>query len=158
MLEISLLGEISRRFLSALVARYPTFLEYSTMVEQSEPDGLSLSICIPSPTGDEGRAVYIWVDESVTPSVGFGPGHTHCEADDLGIVQAIALVGAVLSDHILVATDMGGKFDGHSAWLDLRDPLALISELTSPYSPGSLRLTSYSGAADRLISLSDLDA
>jgi hypothetical protein len=34
--------------------------------------------------------------------------------------------------------------------------LSLLAEITSPYSPGTIRILSFSGAADRTVGLSDL--
>ena len=122
----------------------------------SEPGGFSLLIEFPSPTLDESRNLHIWVDESVTPSIGFGPDHTHGSPDEAGIQQILHLTFAVLDDRLVIATDLGGHHDGHRAWLDTSDPMAILSELTSPHSPGTIQIQSFSGAADRTVFLSDL--
>ena len=54
-----------------------------------------------------------------------------------------------MDDRLHIIQDVGGEYDGHSNWIDLRDPEALEEELTSPYSPGRAILKSWSGKADR---------
>jgi hypothetical protein len=155
-LDIDQLGGFSKRLALAIIADFPNFVEHARMAMLSEPDGYSLLVEFPSPTLDESRSLHIWVDEAVTPSFGFGPDHTHGRPDDAGIQEVLHLTHAVLDDRLVIATDVGGQHSGHRAWLDTRDPTAILSELTSPYSPGTIHIQSFSGAADRTVRLSDL--
>lgn len=125
------------------------------MFRSSEPDGMSLNVMAPSPSGDRDRFIQVWVDEEVTPTVGFGPTHKHQSSDEAGIAETVDLCHAVFADKLLIIEDVGGEHDGHSSWVDLRDPEALLEEITSPYSPGDARLKSWSGAADRLVGTKD---
>jgi hypothetical protein len=155
-LDINQLGSFSRRFALAIFADFPDFEKYALMEMRSEPDGFSLLVEIPSPVLEESRNLHLWVDETMAPSIGFGPDHTHGNADETGIQEILCLTHAVLSDRIVIAKDVGGDHDGHCAWLDLGEPLSLLAEITSPYSPGTIRILSFSGAADRTVGLSDL--
>lgn len=151
------LGSVSKRLAAAVFAEFPLLIQQARMTHLSETDGLSLVISLNSPTGDDQRRIELWVDEAITPSFGFGPDHSHSAPDDAGITEFLGLLRAALNDQLLIAIDMGGTHDGHAAWLDTRDPFALLSELASPYSPGSLRLKSFSGAGDRTVNANDLD-
>ena len=145
------LGAFSQRFAFILFEAFPHLRPFATMFSSSEPDGLSLNVMAPSPSGDKDRFIQVWVDEKVTPTVGFGPNHTHQSPDEAGIAETIDRCRAVFADRLLIIEDVGGEYDGHSSWVDLRDPEALLEEITSPYSPGNARLKSWSGNADRLV-------
>jgi hypothetical protein len=153
--DISMLGALSRRLALALFSAMPEVRKHADMNPGCEADGLSLSVLIPSPTQDEERSVWVWVDEAPSPSLGFGPMHTHFAADDVGIAETIDLCRAVLSDQCVIIQDIGGAHDGHTTWVDLRDPHALADELTSPYGPGRARLKSWSGTMDREVGVED---
>ena len=150
------LGAFSKRLASAIFAAFPDARELARMMRSGETDGFSLSVIFPSPTNDADRFVEVWVDEVATPSIGFGPSHTHFGADEGGIAETVELCRAIMSDRVVIMQDIGGEHDGHAAWLDLRDPEDLEEELTSPYSPGRVRLKSWSGAADREAGLDTL--
>lgn len=145
------LGAFSQRFAFALFAAFPHLRQLATMFKSSEPDGMSLNVIAPSPSGDKDRFIQVWVDEEATPTVGFGPTHTHQSSDEAGIAETIDLCQAVFTDRLLIIEDVGGEYDGHSSWVDLRDPDALLEEITSPYSPGNARLKSWSGSVDRQV-------
>jgi hypothetical protein len=155
-LDIDQLGSFSKRLASAIFEDFPSFADHARMTKLSEPDGFSLLVEFPSPTLDDSRSLHICVDEAVTPSFGFGPDHTHGSPDDAGVQEILHLTHAVLDDRLLIATDVGGQNNGHRAWLDTRDPTAMLSELTSPHSPGTIIIQSFSGDADRTVRLSDL--
>ena len=150
------LGAFSKRLASAIFAAFPDARERARMMRSGETDGLSLSVIFPSPTNDADRFVEVWVDEVATPSIGFGPSHTHFGADEGGIAETVELCRAIMSDRVVIMQDIGGEHDGHAAWLDLSDPEDLEEELTSPYSPGRVRLKSWSGATDREAGLDSL--
>lgn len=149
------LGAFSQRFAAAFFDAFPHLRQFATMFSSSEPDGLSLNVMAPSPSGDKDRFIQVWVDEEMTPTVGFGPTHTHQSSDEAGIAETIDHCRAVFADKLLIIEDVGGEYDGHSSWVDLRDPDALLEEITSPYSPGDARLKSWSGIADRLVGPQD---
>lgn len=150
------LGAFSQCLAVAFFAEFPHLRQFATMISSSEPNGLSLNVIVPSPSGDKDRFIQVWVDEVVTPSVGFGPNHTHGTCDDAGIAEVIDLCHAVFTDKLLIIEDVGGKYDGHSSWVDLRDPDGLLDEITSPYSPGTAKLKSWSGVGDRQVGLMDV--
>jgi hypothetical protein len=93
---------------------------------------------------------------SSAPSIGFGPSHTHENRDDEGIAAIVERAAAILDDKLLIIEHVGGETPGHGSWIDLREPAALEDELTSPYSPGTALLKSWSGKVDREISISDV--
>jgi hypothetical protein len=155
-LVMHLLGSFSQRLAAALFENFPIAKHRASMIESEEPDGQSLIARIPSPVGDSERDVLIWVDEAATPSIEFGPSHTHGSPDDSGIAEVLELCKAILSDQFLIIQDQGGKYDGHAGWVDIREPDALIEELTSPYSPGHAVLKSWSGRADRVVGVDGL--
>lgn len=149
------LGAFSKRFASAIFAAFPHLRQFATMFSSHEPDGLSLYIMVPSPSGDKDRFIEVWVDEEVTPTIAFGLTHAHRASDEAGIAETIDLCRAVFADKLLIIEDVGGEYDGHASWVDLRDPDALLEEITSPYSPGDARLKSWSGAVDRIVGTKD---
>jgi hypothetical protein len=155
-LDEDALGSFSKRLAVAVFAAFPDARHHATMIRSGEKDGLSLSVVFPSPTKDDDRCMQIWVDEVATPSVEFGATHTHYGADDMGICETVELCQAVLDDRLLIIQDLGGEYDGHSSWIDLREPEALEEELTNRYSPGRAILKSWSGKADREIGLENL--
>jgi hypothetical protein len=150
------LGAFSKRLASALFEAFPDARQNARMIRSGEADGLSLSALFPSPTKDDQRCVEGWVDEVATPSIGFGPSHTHYASDDIGISDTVELCRAIMSDRLLIIQDVGGEYDGHCSWMDLRDPEALEEEITSPYSPGRATLKSWSGEADREVGPEDV--
>ncbi len=115
----------------------------------------------PSPTGDAHRRMGVWVDESDEPGVGFGPTHTHASvwavehkrdpAD--GIID---LAKAILTDRVVLLVEAAGPWRGHAEWIDLGRRDALLTALTDRYASGRAAILSWSGAADRDVSLDDL--
>jgi hypothetical protein len=150
------LGVASRRMSLAIFTAMPELYQYATTISSGEIDGLSLKLLIHSPTGDDSRGCLVWVDEVGTPSIGFGPSHTQSEPDYAGIAEILDILRAIRADQILIIEDVGGKYSGHGGWIDIREPDALEEELTSPHSPGRVLLKSWSGKADRAISIDTL--
>ena len=149
-----LLGQLSKRVCNILFSALPDLEKYASCWQSVENDGLSLSLTVPSPTGDEQRSIYIWIDERATPSIGFGPAHCHEAPDEVGIAVLLDLTIAILADEFVVAEEIGGEHPRYADWLDLREDLALEEVLTCPSSSGRILIKSFSGAADREISLS----
>lgn len=96
------LGSFSQRLAAAVFAVRPELRKSARMERGAEPDGLSVIIRAPSPTNDEARSVVIFLDEKATPSIGFGPSHTHGSADDTGIAAILGILLGVLSDQVVI--------------------------------------------------------
>ena len=155
-LNISLLGSVSKQFANAIFEVFPQLQAHAQMFQSKEADGFSLRKTIASPTRDHNRLIDVWVDEVVSPSLGFGPSHVHESADEAGMKTLAETLTAIMSDRLVIREDIGGKYPGHSDWIDLREPQALVNELTGEFSPGKVLLKSWSGKGDRQVSLSDL--
>jgi len=156
--DANLLGSVSRRLSAEIFLSLPQLRSYAQTAESGESDGLSLILTVPSPTEEEdsGREFVIWVDDTGTPSIGFGADHTHENIDDHGIAAIIDRAKAIMDDKLLIIEDIGGEYPGPYSWIDLRDPDALAEELTSRFSSGRASLKSWSGNADRQVGLEDL--
>jgi hypothetical protein len=121
-----------------------------------------LLVEVPSPTGDKARQLSVWIDEGGEPSIGFGWWHTHaslfgCSREDEA--NAIVLMlKAIVADEFVI-THEGGLPEDSDPWgvLDLREQDALEEALTSKYAGHALRILSWTGAADRTITLNDLN-
>ena len=150
------LGATSRRLAHAVLTALPGLEQYASMMEGQEADGLSLILKVPSPSGDTGRSLVIWVDEVCTPSIEFGPTHTHEAPDGEGIAAVVDRAKAILADEMVIIVDVGGRYTGTAGFMDLRDPDALLEELTSRYSPGQALLKSWSGQSDRFVSTENI--
>jgi hypothetical protein len=123
------------------------------MIRGGEVDGLSVEVRMPSPTNDAARLLQVWVDERGTPSIGFGPDHTHGTPDDAGIAAVVDTMIGILTDQVMIIEDVGGEHPGFGQWLDLRVADALDEALTDKYSPGRALIKSWSGRADREVGL-----
>jgi hypothetical protein len=112
-----------------------------------------LLVEIPSPTGDPERQVTIWMEGGDEPSVEFGDWHTHAglQVND----DVIDLVKGILADQFVLACYVGGEHSGRCEVIDLRVPDALVEELTSQYSPGRVKLRTWSGKGDREVGVWD---
>jgi hypothetical protein len=124
------------------------------MEEGDEVDGFSLCIEAASPTSDPTRALGLWVEDGGVPSMGYGDWHTHADLfvkvarDGDGLSAMLDLLAAIFADEFVLIISRGGRFDGHMSVLDLREPDALLDELTSADAPGSIKLLSWTGAQD----------
>jgi hypothetical protein len=152
-LDPTQLGSLSQRLATAIFAARPELRQDATMERGAETDGLSVVIRATSPTDAETRSVVVWVDEAATPSIGFGPDHTHESPDDAGIAAICDTLLGVLTDQVVIIEDVGGEYPGFGKWLDLRVADALEEELTSKYSPGRAILKSWAGRSDRQVEL-----
>jgi hypothetical protein len=147
------LGLFSQRLASAVFSVRPDLRDSASMIRSGEVDGLSLEVLIPSPTTDAGRLLKVWVDERATPSVGFGPNHTHGTPDYAGIAAVVDIMVGVLTDQVVIIEDVGGEYARSGRWLDLRIADAVEEALTERYSPGHALLKSWSGEGDREVGL-----
>jgi hypothetical protein len=151
--DLDQLGSLSRRLAIAVFAIRPELSPSAMMERGVESDGMSVVIRANSPADNEARSVMVWVDEKATPSIGFGPDHTHGSPDEDGIAEVLDILLGVLTDQIVIMEDVGGEAPGFGRWLDLRNADAMDDALTDKYSPGRFLLKSWSGRADREVAL-----
>lgn len=155
-----LLTPASAAMTELLVARCPDVEQALRMTSRSDGT-FQLVLVLESPTRDDDRAMELWM-EGDEPSVGFGTWHTHggclTASGEIGDqCRAIAdLVDAILSDRLVLITDVGEATSGFVTVVDLREADALAEELTSPTSSGRVWVTSWGGTADRAWCLEDL--
>ncbi|MBK8170222.1 MAG: hypothetical protein IPK60_07730 [Sandaracinaceae bacterium] len=146
----------ARALASHLLERKPELLARMRMAPSDAGDGMDLRAIILSPTGDSLRDVLIFVAND-DPSVAFGTWHTHFDFDaGRGATEAANLVDAILCDDfvMLALYDKDARATTHVC--DLREEDALADALTSRYTTGEGRLLSWSGGADRDVSLATL--
>ena len=160
-LDSSLINETSARFANKLFERHPEFKKYARMQDKDNEGKYNLVMEIISPTNKPELNIGIWVD-SIEPSLGFGPSHTHgeveaaetnCKDMDKAI---LALLEQILNDILVVLTDIGGKYEGSSRWLNIQRSNSIADYLTDKYSPDSIKLQSWSGNIDRTVSLNEI--
>ena len=151
-LDETRLGATSRALAAELFPLSSALRDAARMQAGAELDGHSLVIELHSPTGDASRALFVWIDETGVPSVEFGAWHTH---DD--VAPIVDIIGAILRDQLVLVSDVGGQYPGHTGVLDLRVPDALVEELTSKWSPGRVRIKSWSGKIDREVGVDDAE-
>jgi hypothetical protein len=156
--DLDVLGVVSRRLACAVFRVFPELAEHATMVQSVEADGLTLDISVPSPTGDEDRALFLTVyeHENGGPTLDFGPNHIHAAIDDEDFEELVDWLAAILEDQLLIAKDPGLPGHWDAEWLDLREADALEDYLTDPEKSGRARLKSWSGKADRDVSTDTL--
>ena len=158
------LAEPSRRFAARLFARLAHLRARASMVRSGSDDGYDFYLELPSPTGHRDRDAAVWMEEGTEPSVGFGEWHTHSSVwvvesgHDDEWTAIIDLIAAITSDEFVLTSDVGGEFSGAWGVLDLRDEDALSDQLTDKYSPGRVRIRSWSGSSDREVGVEDLSA
>ena len=158
-LEEERLSDISRNLTANLFDRLPDLRFSASMVAEQNDEKFDLVIDLASPTGDDKRKLRIWVDETGEPSIGFGDWHTHenvLTADSQirnNNSDLIDLIEAIITDNFVLIQDIGGKHDGFLGVLDLKSEGAIEEELTSKYSPGRIRIISWSGNGDRELSI-----
>ena len=101
--------------------------------------------------------------EDGEPSVEFGDWHTHATvwgADRPGqeCSAIIDLIQAILADEFVLIEDVGGEHSGPTSVLDRRNKDDVLDELTSKWSPGRVRMKSWTGAVDKEVGLEDLQS
>ncbi len=157
----------SRFFAERLFRRLPQLEEHAYMVRR--PSGeLSLGASLASPTGDPDRALGIWMNEGVEPSVTFGWWHTHAglevadpddETDPAAQADCIiALVEGILADLVVQVSPVEKQHK--PGWeygyaVDLREPDLWRAALLREY-PGRVRVATWSGKGDRETDISRL--
>lgn len=160
-LDESQLTKSSREFATRLFQRVPCLRTNASMVLQVDSAGYDLLVELCSPK-DKDLKMTIWVDDVGEFSVGFGPWHTHASVwaahTEMGGKKEdlVDLVCAILHDQFVVFEDIGGAYNGSWGVLDFREEGALAEELTDKYSPGRMRIRSWTGSRDRVVGLEDL--
>ena len=124
------LAEGENEFVEALLAAHPEWERLLSRIPDTQPDTWTINLEVPSPTGDSGRCIAIWL-EGGEPSVAFGGNwHTHARS----LAEFWQHVEAILADELVLAVDVGGEYDGFEDVLDFRDQDAAIERLTEKYS------------------------
>jgi len=156
------LTEQSEQFSTRLFARIPWLRTHARPDPRTSESPHDLFIQVASPTGDDRRLLTIWMQDG-EPSIGFGDWHTHATvwgADKPGqeCSAIIDLVQAILEDDFVLIEDVGGEYSGHVGVLDRRNEDDLLDELTSKWSPGRVRMKSWTGSVDKEGGLDDLES
>jgi hypothetical protein len=143
----------SRDFARRLFDALPALRRHAVM---EGGDEYSLLVEVESPIGDAERRLTISV-EGRTPSVFFGEWHTHSDWWPSGVDDIVRLVEAILNDRFVIIVNLGGPDDGMKGVVDLRDPDALLEELTDGRSSGHVRILTFTGKGDRVFGLNDFN-
>lgn len=162
-LDLSSLTGLSREFATKLFERFPEMSSVAKMYRINPQLDFELFIEYPSPTGDMSRNLIVWVedDEYGEPSIRFGPWDTHASVWKLEVsakdeISALLdLIQAIVADKFVLIKDIGTEYDANEIVLDLRDPDALVEELTGKWSSGKIRIRSFSGTRDGEFRLED---
>lgn len=144
------LDPASQLFVDQLLARFPAWRELPHLDAPGDPPGGTV-VDVPSPTGDADRALRFWIERGV-PSLKYGTWHTH---EDLWPRQDawFAFIEDILCDRTLFLV-----IPGHPVWCVLEEPVEeeLAEVLTAPSAPREVRVVSWSGARDRVVTVSDI--
>ncbi|MBL4635338.1 MAG: hypothetical protein JKY56_15865 [Kofleriaceae bacterium] len=143
----------SRQFFLALMRWRPEWRQHCRMQESDNGTESDLVVEIPSPTGDSGRNINVWVSNGDL-SLSFGPWHTHgqlilelCDGhyEEVGLLDAIRMIveNQLVCFHEELESGLGGGL------LDLRKPDAILEEITDKYSTGRISVRSWDGQADQ---------
>ncbi len=153
----------ARRLAADLFARFPELRPHAAMERQQGLDTWTLVVTVPAPSGAPRSELVIRADGGDDPSVAFGGWHTHeivwgAGTEDRTEREALLdLIAGILADRFVISEDIGGVGDGSTTILDLSAQDALLAEHTDKYSPGRVRLRSWSGRLDREVGLANLD-
>lgn len=161
--EEAKLGRVSRELAQAVFAAFPDFRTFATMFDHDgegigEADGSSLWIKVAAPGSNPDLQIIIWVDEVATPSFEFGPTHCHETPDSEGYRVVVDRLRSVFADQLVAVYKLDGPCAGRGTWLNLSVPEELLDLLTDPWSATKVRIESWTGKADREISLADLSS
>lgn len=162
--DIDHLTAVSRDFARQFLEQFPTLSSSCSSESIEGVPGKHLLICIESPAGSD-RNVTIWMNDGDEPSLAFGPSgwHTHddytrqfepgmyCDESLLDLLQAI------LNDEFVVIEELDCVPKPFNSVLDLREPNALLEELTSPRCSKRVRLKTFTGRGDRDVAIDDLE-
>ena len=143
----------AREFAAHLFAEVPEVRNHAHMVTSRSSEECDLCVAVESPTGDEGRRLEISMKVGDRePTVRFG----HSGPPAIDGYTIVSLVEGIVHDRVVIGIVVGGRHDGTEIFLDLGDPPSLRNELTAPYSSGRLAIVSWSGSADREVSIEDV--
>lgn len=151
----------SCEFAAVLFARFPQLRRFAAMERWPDEERWNLTVAPPAPSGDPKCQLIIYVEGGGEPSVVFGNWHTHESVWGAGSPEGgertalLNLIEGIFTDRYVICEDIGGSADGSTTILDLLEPDALMEELTDRYSPGRVRLRSWSGKHDREVSVDD---
>jgi hypothetical protein len=145
------LDQTAQAFVEQLLARFPAWRAFASLdASGAAPDGTVMDV--PSPTGEPDRALRFWIERGV-PSVEYGTWHTH---QDLWPSQDawFAFIEDILCDRALFVVMPGPPV----WWFVLEDPVdeELADVFTAPSAPREVRVVSWSGALDRVVTASDI--
>jgi hypothetical protein len=143
----------AQEFAARLFAEVPEIRNHAYMITSRSSEECDFFVSAESPTGDEGRRLGISMSVGDRePIVNFG----HFGPLAIKGYTIVSLVEGIVHDRVVVGIIEGGQHDGSEVFLDLGDPLSLRSELTAPYSSGRLAIVSWSGSADREVTVEDV--
>lgn len=131
-------------FFEDILSTRPEWRPYLSCLPKGAGENWSATLVVPSPTQDPFLAVTLWLSDR-DPSIGFGGWHAHLDSPE----GVWSYVRAIEEGLFVVATDVGGEFDGSRGILDLREPDALLEYLTQRSGPPSLGIRTFSGQGDR---------
>lgn len=158
--KLDKINEEQKEFLSALLAWRPDFKKYCT-TERDKDGGYNLRIEIPSPTGEQERGIFIWVDNGDI-SIEFGLWHTHVslllETEEKGYYREYSILDVVkmiVANEIVYFTETGGETP-YSGILNLNNKNEIAELLTGPYSTGEIEVRSWDGTQDKKATLKNL--
>lgn len=156
-MDLELLGPELRAIAERVIAARPA----CTALVRVEVDRGHPLVIFRSPTDEDARRMVLW-DEDGDLGLEFGGWHTHgniaCWTRDAGdeVASLTAITLAIIDGELVTAVDVGGAHDGSLTTLDLAEPDALLEALTSRFSPGRMRIETWSGTGDREVSLEDV--
>jgi hypothetical protein len=160
-LDESVLTDESQVFARQFFARFPELRAYATMERDVGRERWSLVVKVPALSGDPDAHLVVWVEDRGEPSVAFGGWHTHASVwaakprESSQPHDLLDLVAGIFSERFIGCQDVGGTAPGSATILDLAVEDAVLDELTSRYSPGRVRLLSWTGRCDGIIGLGD---
>ncbi len=161
--EIDQLTDLSRDFARQFLSRFPALASSCSSEPIEGFAGRHLLIRIDSPAGSD-RNVTIWMECGDEPSLAFGTAGWHTHNDYTREIEPglycdeslLDLLEAILGDKFVLFEEPEAEPRPFSSVLDLREPNALLDELTSPDCSTRVRIKTFTGRSDREVSLDDL--
>ena len=100
------------------------------------------------------------------PSLAFGNRGWHTHEDHVRFVapgecweeSPVSLLDAILHDQFVLFQESGEDPAAFGSALDLRNPTALLVELTSPHCGDRIRIKTFTGNGDREVSVADIQS
>jgi len=162
--DIDALTDLSKEFARRFLARFPALVSACSSESIEGIPGRHLRIHVDSPAGPD-RNVTIWMNGGDEPSLGFGTGGWHTHDDYTREVEPglcrdeslLDLLQAILEDQFVVFEEPDAAPRPFCSVLDLRNPNALLEELTSPHCSKRVRIKTFTGRNDREVALDDVE-